>query len=78
MDGQYCETYVKRGVLKKHKVIKALIWLAALVAFAYRPLRVYPVRRDRVDRSLYLPLVQRGLRVRLCGWTDRFRQDHGR
>ncbi|MBR5367885.1 MAG: hypothetical protein IK138_01250 [Lachnospiraceae bacterium] len=33
MDGQYCETYVKRGVLTKHKVIRALIWLVALAAF---------------------------------------------
>ncbi len=34
MDGQYCETYVKRGVLPKHKVIKAVIWLLAFAAFA--------------------------------------------
>lgn len=34
MDGQYCETFVKRGVLPKHKVIKAAIWLVAFAAFA--------------------------------------------
>ncbi len=34
MEGQYCETYVKRGVLLKHKIIKAVIWLLAFVAFA--------------------------------------------
>ena len=34
MDGQYCETYVKRGVLTKHKIIKVVIWLVAFAAFA--------------------------------------------
>jgi len=34
MDGQYCETYVKRGVLPKHKAIKVAIWLTAFIAFA--------------------------------------------
>ena len=34
MDGQYCEAYVKRGVLPKYKVIKVVIWLVAFLAFA--------------------------------------------
>ncbi len=34
MEGQYCEAYVKRGVLPKHKVIKVVIWLVAFLVFA--------------------------------------------
>lgn len=34
MDGQYCEAYVKRGALPKHKVIKVVIWIIAFGAFA--------------------------------------------
>ena len=34
MEGQYCEAYVKRGALPKHKVIKVVIWLVAFLAFA--------------------------------------------